>query len=318
MTVLSSLVLTALLAAPQEPLPAPTVSLSKPEAPCTGPIHRQFDFWVGHWDVLNPEGKFVGSNRIERVGNCFLQENWAAAGGAYTGRSLNSVGFDGKWHQTWTDTSGLRLELTGASIDGTMVMEGDTPSQDPKQKTPTRNRISWSPEAAGVVRQHWETSADGGKTWTSAFDGRYHQTSSAPAALDGFFGRIAGAWIGSGSVMRRDSHVEFEVERGVGSTVRLHWRNVMQGARRDLFEGAGVYMKQKDDGYTATWWDSQGAKHPIVATEAADGSSLTALWGESGKTVYTLIEGGELEVVDSVKRPDGGWGEFGRSKLKRQ
>ena len=32
---------------------------------------------------------------------------------------------------------------------------------------------------------------------------------------------------------------------------------------------------------TATWWDPQGAKHPIVATQAADGSSLTALWGDS-------------------------------------
>ncbi len=318
MTTLSSLFLAVLLAGPQESVPAPTVPPSKAPAPCTRPIHRQFDFWVGHWDVLNPEGKFVGTNRIERVGECFLQENWAAAGGGYTGRSLNSVGFDRKWHQTWNDTSGLRLELVGGLIGGRMVMEGDTPSQDPKQKSPTRNRITWSPEAEGVVRQHWETSADEGKTWATSFDGRYHPASSAPAPLDGFFGRIAGAWIGSGSVMRRDSHVEFRVERGVGSTVRLHWRNVMQGPRRDVFEGAGVYLKQKEGGYAATWWDSQGARHPIVATEAADGSSLTALWGESGKTVYSLIEGGDLEVVDSVKRPDGSWGEFGRSRLKRQ
>jgi hypothetical protein len=49
-----------------------------------------------------------------------------------------------------------------------------------------------------------------------------------------------------------------------------------------------------------------------------EGSALTALWGERGKTVYRLLETGELEVTDSVKRPDGSWAEFGRSTLKRK
>jgi hypothetical protein len=273
---------------------------------------------VGLWDVVNVAGKFVGTNRIERVGDCFLQETWAAASGGYTGRSLNSVGFDGRWHQTWTDTSGLRLELAGGLVNGKMVMEGGTPSQDRKQKGPTRNRISWSPEGAGVVRQHWETSSDEGKTWTTSFDGRYYPASSASKDPGGFLGRVAGAWIGSGSVMGRDAHVELRVERGVGATIRLHWRNVMQGARRDVFEGAAIYEERGGGGYAATWWDSQGAKHAILATEAPDGSSLTAFWGESGKTDYSLVDGGDLQVVDSLKRPDGSWGEFGRSRLKRQ
>lgn len=319
MTVLPTLLLVAaLLPELQASPPGPAAPPPRPPAPCAGSIHRHFDFWVGQWDVVDPAGKFVGTNRIERVGDCFLQETWASAGGGYTGRSLNSVGSDGRWHQTWTDTGGLRLELTGGLVDGRMVLEGETPSQDPKQKGPTRNRISWSPEGEGVVRQHWETSSDEGKTWTTSFDGRYHPAPAPAKDLDGFFGRIAGAWIGSGSVTRRDSHVEFRVERGVGSTTRLHWRNVMQGPRRDVFEGTAVYEKQTGGGYRATWWDSQGAKHPIGATEGADGSSLTALWGESGKTEYSLVEGGELQVVDSVKRPDGGWSEFGRTRLKRQ
>jgi hypothetical protein len=53
-------------------------------------------------------------------------------------------------------------------------------------------------------------------------------------------------------------------------------------------------------------------------TASVEGSSLTALWGEQGKTVYRLLEKGELEVTDSVKRPDGSWAEFGRSTLKRK
>lgn len=36
-------------------------------------------------------------------------------------------------------------------------------------------RIIWEPTAPGEVRQLWETSTDGGTTWTTAFDGRYRK-----------------------------------------------------------------------------------------------------------------------------------------------
>jgi hypothetical protein len=34
-------------------------------------------------------------------------------------------------------------------------------------------RITWSQLPGGKVRQFWESSTDGGKTWTVAFDGTY-------------------------------------------------------------------------------------------------------------------------------------------------
>ena len=34
-------------------------------------------------------------------------------------------------------------------------------------------RITWSKNADGTVRQLWESSTDGGTTWTVAFDGTY-------------------------------------------------------------------------------------------------------------------------------------------------
>lgn len=294
----------------------PAASPAPPPKPCSAEIHRQFDFWIGEWDVVNAAGKFAGTNRIERVGDCFLQESWASAAGGYTGRSLNSVGSDGKWHQTWTDTGGLRLDLAGGLQDDAMVLEGETPSRDPKNPAPTLNRITWSRLAGGVVRQHWETSTDGGKTWATAFDGMYHPAVLASPLPDGFFRKAGGAWIGTGVVAGRDSHVELRIERGVGPGARLHWRNVMAGEPREVFEGMAVYEPKGATEYAATWWDSQGAKHPIVAR--SDTNSLTALWGESGRTVYSLLESGELEVVDSVKRPDGAWAEFGRTRLKRE
>ena len=32
---------------------------------------------------------------------------------------------------------------------------------------------TWYDNADGTVRQHWEQSKDGGKSWTTAFDGLY-------------------------------------------------------------------------------------------------------------------------------------------------
>ena len=75
-----------------------------------------------------------------------------------------------RWYQTWVDDKGNVLLLSGGRQGAKMVLEGDSP--DGKGGT-VRNRISWSPLAAGHVRQVWETSSDGGKTWETAFDGDY-------------------------------------------------------------------------------------------------------------------------------------------------
>ncbi len=285
--------------------------------PCSAPVHRQFDFWLGTWDVATADGKFAGTNRIELVdGGCALYESWSSGGGGYTGRSLNSVGGDGRWRQTWVDTGGLRLELVGALVDGKMVLEGETPAAAPGGP-PTKNRITWSPEADGRVRQQWETSADGGKSYTSAFDGMYHPVKSAPREATGFLRKLAGGWIGTGSVMKREAHVELSVTPVLGEHfVRLQWTNNGGKDGRQPFEGLAIYEERPDGTYAATWWDSQGARHAVTATVEA--GALQALWGERGRTVYRLLETGALEVTDSLKAADGSWTEFGRTTLKRK
>ena len=285
--------------------------------PCAGPVHRQFDFWVGTWDVTGPAGKFAGVNRIEPVdGGCALAESWSSAGGGYTGRSLNSVGSDGRWRQTWVDSSGLRLELVGGLVDGKMVLEGETPANE-AGAPPVRNRITWSPEPEGRVRQHWETAVDGGKSYTTAFDGMYHPVKTGASGQAGFFGKLAGGWIGQGTVLKREAHVELTVTPALGGRlVRLQWANHGGRDGREAFEGLALYDERPDGTATATWWDSQGARHAVTAT--VSGRALTALWGDRGQTVYRLLETGELEVVDSVKKADGSWAEFGRTTLRRK
>jgi hypothetical protein len=137
-----------------------------PPAACQTPEHRQFDFWLGEWEVFLPNGKKAGDSRIESIAaGCALLENWTGTGG-FSGKSLNSYdGTDKRWHQSWVDSSGSRLELAGAYADKRMVLSSAPGG--------TVQRIAWSVNDDGSVRQLWEATEDGGKTWTVQFDGRY-------------------------------------------------------------------------------------------------------------------------------------------------
>lgn len=301
--------------------PSPSAQASAPvpaqPRPCTAPKYRHFDFWIGQWDVIGANGKFAGTNRISSIdGGCALHESWSAGGGGYTGQSLNSLGLDRKWHQTWVDKSGLRLELTGELVGSSMVLEGETPAFGPQQPA-ARNRITWTPENPNLVRQHWETSTDEGKTWKTAFDGMYHRIPE-PAPVDSsFLSRLQGGWIGEGQLMKRGSHVELTVAPLLGRPLfSLNWRNVVASDPRNLFEGIAIYEDKGRGEFAATWWDSGGARHAITAT--ATDSTLTALWGDRGRTTYSLLTSGDLEVIDSTKRADGTWAEFGRATLKKK
>lgn len=149
----------------QSPPPAP-----QPK-PCTSPESRQFDFWIGDWEVFQPDGKKAGTNRIDAVYGCVLHENWKGNGGM-EGQSFNRWDAQrGVWHQTWIDSTGGILMLEGAFKDGVMTLSDATL---PGKKDPKRvNEIAWSRNADGSVRQLWRVSADGGATWTTAFDGKY-------------------------------------------------------------------------------------------------------------------------------------------------
>lgn len=164
------ILLLAVLAAPAA---AQEAGSAPPPRGCTSPEHRQFDFWIGDWDVTTPAGGVAGRNRIEPIlDGCALRETWTGAKGS-NGTSYNAWdGQRGRWHQTWVDNGGLVLQLDGTFADGKMVLSGET-----KDRTgaATLNRITWQESGPGQVRQLWEVSADGGKTWSVAFDGRYRK-----------------------------------------------------------------------------------------------------------------------------------------------
>jgi hypothetical protein len=150
--------------------PAPTPA----QAPCAAPEYRQFDFWVGNWDVME-EGKLAGTNQIDStLGGCVVHENWKGAKGM-VGTSLNVYDAPaGKWRQSWADSNGSVLLLEGEFRDGKMVLEGSRPGKGGV----VRHRISWQRIGGDPnrVQQLWEVSKDGGKSWSAVFDGTYVRT----------------------------------------------------------------------------------------------------------------------------------------------
>jgi hypothetical protein len=145
---------------------------TKPAVPraCQAPEHRQFDFWVGEWSVTQA-GKAAGNNRIERIlDGCALLESWTGASG-YRGNSLNFYDPATKrWHQTWIGTDGQGLALDGEFVAGKMILAGTR--LDPETRKPVHDRITWTPNSDGTLRQVWETSGDG-NAWSVIFDGLY-------------------------------------------------------------------------------------------------------------------------------------------------
>lgn len=142
-------------------------------APCSAAEHRQFDFWVGEWDVTAGNGSHAGTNRIRVIhGGCALQEEWSGAAG-FTGTSINAFdGSTGRWHQTWIGSDGVLLQLDGGLKDGTMELTGTTAGAN---GSTTLHRIRWTPLGGQPtrVRQLWESSTDEGRSWSVAFDGTY-------------------------------------------------------------------------------------------------------------------------------------------------
>ncbi len=134
---------------------------------------RQFDFWIGDWDVYPTGGnQIVGSSKIQmEAGGCFILENWTAIGYPNTGKSMNFVDpGTNKWKQVWVGSGGVVTEyINGVYQDS--VMEFESSSATPKGTMKIRFRFF--NQGPDQVRQFQEYSMDDGKTWNVSYDLTY-------------------------------------------------------------------------------------------------------------------------------------------------
>ena len=138
--------------------------------------NRQFDFWIGHWQVTDKAGETTyGHNTISsREKGCLLLEEWRSARGS-SGTSMNYYDpSNGQWHQHWVDSGSTIIHTAGGMKDGSMVMEGTIYYLAQEQKAPFRG--TWTPMEDGRVRQFFEQQDDQGQ-WQPWFEGFYSRSS---------------------------------------------------------------------------------------------------------------------------------------------
>jgi tetratricopeptide (TPR) repeat protein len=143
------------------------------------PEWRQFDFWIGEWDVYTPQGQLAGNNVIQNAeAGCLLIENWTGSLGG-TGKSINFYDKEmGKWRQIWVANNGTITEFAGSYDEKERIMKlyGET---QPRSGTKISRKLFFYNLAPGKVRQYSEQSTDDGKTWTVAYDFTYILKTSA-------------------------------------------------------------------------------------------------------------------------------------------
>lgn len=145
---------------------------------CCSEVYKQFDFWVGDWVVMKPDGSKAGVNTIvKQQDSCVLQEQWISSRGNYTGTSYNFYNGQLKqWEQIWIDNQGGSLHLKGERKGNLMILRSDElVNADGK---PFFHRITWTNNSDGTVRQLWETINEGSEIQI-LFDGLYTKKISA-------------------------------------------------------------------------------------------------------------------------------------------
>ncbi|CAN5408274.1 hypothetical protein BH09BAC6_BH09BAC6_21460 [soil metagenome] len=154
--------------------------------PCMGnPKAREFDFWEGEWNVFVTGTNTVAGHSVIQViaGGCAILENWTSNNGFNNGKSINFIDpVTNKWKQSWAGAyaNGIQEFVNGEYKDGAMRFTFETVDAGNNKII---GRFIFFNEAPGKVRQFNETSADGGKTWTTAYDFTYLKVKNSKADL---------------------------------------------------------------------------------------------------------------------------------------
>jgi ketosteroid isomerase-like protein len=136
--------------------------------PCTAPEYKQFDFWLGDWDVFD-QGATTSSARVrvDRIlDGCVLREQYHDPTGT-VGESFTIYDSARRlWHQTWVTNRGRLLTIEGDAHDSSLVLAGAYYRGNGEE---VRVRGTWTPQGNNV-RESAVTSSDSGKTWQPWFD----------------------------------------------------------------------------------------------------------------------------------------------------
>ena len=140
---------------------------------------REFDFWIGAWDVHSAAGQLAGSNRIERAERgCMLTEHWTNTTGG-TGMSINYLDKStDEWVQVWNSEGGGQIHIRGGLTGRGYAAGGHSPQRCQRPDGPVSRALDSRWTTAGFA-SILNSQNDDGETWTPWFEGFYSRQSGA-------------------------------------------------------------------------------------------------------------------------------------------
>jgi hypothetical protein len=284
--------------------------------PCPDPGHRQFDFWVGQWNVLGAAGTQIATSVISsEMDDCVIMEDYIGSGG-FRGKSLSVYDPETRrWHQTFVDNIiAGSFRLAGGLEGDAMVMRGSQPvynfaTQAVRQRDAT---VTWSPLSEGRVRQTFLTSFDGAPA-TVTFDGTYLPAETLQRATPAYFPycesvipefRQLDFWVGGWSVaadglelgsseVRKDLNgcliqEDFQTPKGYRSRSYVYFDFVVERWFRTFADNTGAHAElsgvKQGDGIVMTGEETGpgGQRRMVRVTIAPDGPDVRQQWESSG------------------------------------
>lgn len=147
-------------------------------APCADDAFRQFDFWLGEWEVISEtNGAIAGFNTItSEESGCLILERWENVSGN-TGQSYNFYNpATQTWRQVWVSQGAIIDYEGGLTETGSMKLEGTITYTATRQQADFTGE--WTPNEDGTVTQHFEQFDAETDEWKPWFTGQYHRLES--------------------------------------------------------------------------------------------------------------------------------------------
>ncbi len=148
---------------------------SQRPAGCGASEQRQFDFWLGEWDVSETGAAAVEAESSITLHDqgCVILEYWRPFQGA-SGHSINGYDKAAKiWRQTWIDATGRITAYGGTMLDGTLYLDNLT--AETSGAAAGRRRMNFRAIDANTVRQWGELLDEKSGKWSIAWDLTYRR-----------------------------------------------------------------------------------------------------------------------------------------------
>jgi hypothetical protein len=157
-----------------------TLQLTAQQKPCSNPVYRQFDFWIGEWEAFGPNGKKAGDSKITLIlDSCIILEEWTSTsvnqGLRYAGKSFNTWNASTKqWQQTWVDNAGGTNEYLEGKFEDNKIIYISKPFPISKDTIAIR-KMTFTNVSPVKLQQHGEITKDNGATWSTEYDLEYRR-----------------------------------------------------------------------------------------------------------------------------------------------